>query len=86
MLTLPAILLLVPFVAMQFSTEVNWTDGDFAIGAFLLFSTALLIEALLRIFLKTSHRLIAAGIVLFALVLIWAELAVGLFGTTFAGN
>jgi hypothetical protein len=71
---------------MQFSPEVNWTGLDFLAGGVVLFFTALFIEALLRIFPSTTHRIIAVGVVLFALALLWAELAVGLFGSPFAGS
>jgi hypothetical protein len=35
---------------------------------------------------KTSHRIILCGLLLLALLLVWAELAVGIFGTPFAGS
>ena len=40
--------LLVPLIAMQFSTEVEWNTRDFIIAAILLSSFALLIEFLIR--------------------------------------
>jgi Kef-type K+ transport system membrane component KefB len=81
-----ALLLLVPFVAMQFTDEVNWTASDFIIGGFLLLGTGILCEVVLRRFRQTRHRLIICGGILFAFFLIWAELAVGVFGTPFAGS
>ena len=48
MLITIASILLAPLIAMQFSTEVQWTAGDFIIAAILLSSFALLIEFLIR--------------------------------------
>lgn len=81
-----ALLLLVPFIAMQFTDEVNWDETDFIVAGFLLLGTGMLCEIVLRSFRKTRHRLVICGGILFALFLIWAELAVGVFGTPFAGS
>lgn len=86
MLTAVAVLLMVPLVAMQFSSEVNWTTSDFLVAAVLLLGTGFLSEVVLTRVKSLSTRLILCGLVLFALFLIWAELAVGIFGTPFAGS
>jgi len=39
--TLTAALLMVPLVAMQFTTEVNWGIGDFAVAGALIFSAGM---------------------------------------------
>src|SRR6476660_446646 len=79
-----AVLLMVPLVAMQFSNEVNWRLTDFVIMGVLLLSTGLTCKLVMRKVNKTSTRLILCGIVFILLFLIWAELAVGVFGTPFA--
>lgn len=79
-------LLMVPLIAMQFTNEVNWTLSDFVVMGVLLSGTGLVIELVLRRFKKTEHRILICGIVLFGLFLVWAELAVGIFGTPFAGS
>ena len=81
-----AILLLIPLIAMQFTSEVNWTLSDFLIGGILLFGTGLVIEFVLRSVKKVSHRILFCAGILFVLFLVWAELAVGIFGTPFAGS
>jgi len=85
-ITAAAILLLIPFIAMQFTEEVNWTLTDFVIGGALLFGTGLVIELVLRNSqkIKYPNTLLVAVIILF--LLIWAELAVGIFGTPFSGQ
>jgi len=52
-----AIILLVPLIAMQFTTEVNWTLLDFVVAAVLLFSTGLMCELALRKIKKPSIEL-----------------------------
>lgn len=81
-----AFLLLIPFLAMQFTNEVMWTLSDFIVAAVLLFGTGLLCELVLRKATKLRHKVILCTVLLFGLVLIWIELAVGLFGTPFAGS
>ena len=80
------VLLLIPFVAMQFTNEVNWNIADFIIMGILLLLTGLLCELVLRRVKSLTNRIIICGIVLFTLFLVWAELAVGIFGTPFAGS
>ena len=80
------LLLLLPLAAMQFSEEVHWSAFDFIIAAVLLFGTGLLCELALRTVKKTQTRIIICAVILSLLMLVWAELAVGIFGTPFAGN
>ncbi|HEY1114294.1 MAG TPA: hypothetical protein VGE66_12065 [Chitinophagaceae bacterium] len=81
-----AFLLLIPFVAMQFNSGVNWSSFDFIVAGVLLLGTGLLCELVLRLVKKPSQRLLIVGFILLALFLVWAELAVGIFGTPFAGS
>ncbi|SDS66612.1 hypothetical protein [Gramella sp. MAR_2010_147] len=80
------LLLLIPLIGMQLSDEVVWTASDFIIMGVLLLVTGLGIDFVLRKFSSTKSRIIAGGIVLIIFFLIWAELAVGIFGTPFAGS
>lgn len=79
-------LLLVPLIAMQFSVGVNWDLADFIVAGVLLYGTGLLCELVLRKVKRTKYRLIVCMAILMALFLVWAELAVGIFGTPFAGS
>ncbi len=81
-----AAILLIPFIAMQFSEAVNWSTFDFIIMGILLLGTGLLIELTLRKISDPKNRLIVCGIVLGVFFLIWAELAIGVFGTPFTGS
>lgn len=76
-----AFVLLLPLVAMQLSDEVNWTPFDFVIAGILLFSTGLAYELVARRSSRAAYR-IAVGVALAtALLLVWANLAVGLIGS-----
>jgi len=81
-----ALLLLIPFTAMQFTGEVKWTLFDFIVAAVLLAGTGLLCELVLRKVKKMGHRIALCAMLLTALLLVWLELAVGIFGTPFAGQ
>lgn len=80
------VLLFIPLIGMQFTHEVNWTLSDFVVAGILLFGTGLLCELVLRKVKTTKYRIAVVAVILIVLALIWAELAVGLFGTPFAGS
>lgn len=84
--SIAAIILAAPFVAMQFTYQVKWNLSDFIIAGISLFFTAFLIDIILLKVSTDSRKFIYISIVLAVLFLIWAELAVGIFGTPFAGN
>lgn len=79
-------LLLVPLIAMQFTDEVDWSPSDFVIMGILLIGTGLLCELVMRKVESIKYRIAMCGAILFGFFLIWAELAVGIFGTPFAGS
>ena len=81
-----AILLLIPLIAMQFTDAVNWTLSDFIVAATLLLGTGLMCELVLRNINKLKYQIAICGALLFALIMIWVELAVGILGTPFSGN
>lgn len=80
------VLLLIPFTAMQFSEEVNWTVFDFVVAGILLTGTGMACEFVFQKFPKTTHRIAICGSILLLLCLVWVELAVGIFGTPFGGS
>lgn len=80
------VLLLVPLVAMRLSDNVHWTAFDFVAAAVVLLAAGLACELTLAYVRSTKRRVIALATILALLALVWVELAVGLFGTPFAGN
>lgn len=81
-----ALLLLIPLVAMLFTDEVNWDMLDFVVMGILLLGTGLLSELVMRKVRNMDYRIGILAVILVALFLIWAELAVGVFGSPFAGS
>jgi hypothetical protein len=80
------LLLLIPFVAMQYTSQVNWSLFDFIIMGGLLLSTGLVLEFFLSKVKKKKYQVLVSLAVLLLFLITWAELAVGIFGTPFAGN
>lgn len=79
-------ILSIPFIGMQLSTEVRWSSADFAIAAIGLFGTGITYE-IIRARLKTPRQRFIMGIGIVGIMCIWwIELAVGIFGTPFAGS
>lgn len=71
------LILLIPLLAMQFTSEVNRNIEDFLVMAFLLFGTGSLFVLVSR---KWPCHRVVMGIMFAAVFLyIWAELAVGIF-------
>ena len=79
-------LLLIPLVAMQFTSQVNWSGFDFLLMGILLLGVGGFFELVLRKVPKRDNRIALIAIVVIAFLIIWAELAVGIFGTPLAGN
>ncbi len=76
-----AILLLIPLIA-----RAPWSGLDFIVAAVLLLGTGLTIDIVLRMVKRFEYRVALCAVILTALALIWIELAVGIFGTPFAGS
>lgn len=73
-------------MVMQFTDEVKWTFLDFIVAGILLLATGLTLDIILKKVKSLKNRIIIVAAVLGLLVLIWAELAVGIFNTPLAGN
>ena len=80
------ILLIIPLLIMQISDEVSWKVGDFLIMGVLLTGTGLLCEYILQKVPKVKHRVLLCVVVIGGFLLVWAELAVGILDTPFAGS
>lgn len=78
-------ILALPFISMQLSNEVNWGVLDFVIAGIGIFTTGMLY----RLIVEKAHPQYRTVLILAlgaTFVLIWVELAVGIFGTPFAGS
>lgn len=80
------ILLSLPILGMQFSNQVNWSGFDFLIAGLILSTIGVTLDIVLTKAKNRKEKALLLTIVLIIGFLIWAELAVGVFGTPFAGN
>lgn len=85
-LSIVGLTLLIPLIAMQFTDEVNWNLMDFIIAGLLLSCTGFMIDFVLRKMNKFKYKVAIIISIISILLLIWAELAVGIFGTPFSGS
>jgi hypothetical protein len=75
------IVLLIPFVGMLVSEEVNWSYTDFIVAGVLLFGTGLAYKVISTNANHITYRIGAALAMGTGLFLIWANLAVGITGS-----
>ena len=80
------LLLTIPLVAMQFTDEVDWSPSDFMIMGLLLSVTGFTGILISKKVNSYSHRVFFLLISIIIFLMIWAELAVGIFGSQFAGS
>ena len=76
-----ACLLLVPAVAMQFTTEVNWTPGDFIAMGVILAIACGIYELSAWLSGNTVYRAAFGIAVLAGFLTVWVNLAVGMIGS-----
>jgi hypothetical protein len=79
-------LLLVPMLAQLFSNAVQWSLFDFIVMGVLLLGLATGITLVYKMRTNKNIRRILLLVVLILFFILWAELAVGLFGSPLAGN
>jgi hypothetical protein len=79
--SMAGLLLLVPLVAMRFTSEVNWEVDDFAFAGIMIVGTGLLFEAAVRMSSNRAYRFGAALALVISFLLIWVNLAVGIIGS-----
>ncbi len=74
-----ATLLLLPLIAMQFTREVAWDTADFAFAGVLLIGAGLVVELTAWRTKALAWRWAIGGALVLAVLLIWADAAVGVF-------
>jgi hypothetical protein len=79
-------LLLLPVLGLWISEEVNWGLVDFIIAGVLLLGFGFLVDLACEKIQGRRARLITVLCVIVFFILVWGELAVGLFGTPWAGD
>lgn len=82
----PIFLLLIPLLGNVFSDEVNWSLFDFLVMGTILLTIGILINLIIDKLKKRSFKVLLIIVTLLVFALIYLELAVGIFGTPFAGS
>lgn len=75
------LILSIPLIAMQFTTEVDWGFADFIVMGLLIFGTGSSYVLLTRFTTNLIYRAAIALALGTTLFMIWANLAVGLIGS-----
>jgi hypothetical protein len=71
---------------MQLNSSVHWSLGDFILMGLLLMGLGISIKLILNRIKNKKKSLVYIWILIILFLLIWAELAVGIFNTSFAGS
>ena len=82
----PIFLLLIPLLGNVFSDEVNWSLFDFLVMGTILLTMGILINLIIDKLKKRSFKVLLIIVTILVFALIYLELAVGIFGTPFAGS
>ena len=82
----PLLLLLLPLIGMFVSNQFNWSFFDFFIMGILILSLSFGIKQVFKKTKNIKYRILIIGTIVIVFLLAWAELAVGIFDTPFAGN
>ena len=76
-----ACMLLLPFIAMRFTSEVNWSAADFLIMGMMLAVVCGIVELVVRLSGSWAYRLGTFAAIGSAFLVAWANLAVGIVGS-----
>ena len=82
----PLLLLIIPLIGISFTDEFDWSLSDFIVAGLVLLVFSLTANFLVLRISNRNRRVFFMTILLILFLLVWAELAVGIFGTPFAGS
>ena len=80
------VLLLLPFVSSLFNDQIDWDVLDYSVMGSMIFTAISLFFYTNRKFKKTKSSYWIEIFILVIFLLLWAELAVGIFNTPLAGS
>lgn len=79
-------ILMIPFIASQFNPDVNWDIQDYVIAGAILLGVGFFINVAFNRLKTVKHRTIIIIILFALLLLLWAEMGVGIFGSPISGS
>jgi len=78
--------ILIPIFGSILTNEVHWTFYDYALALILLNGMGFSFYLISRYVTMSIHKYLLFSVILFLFFLIWAELAIGIFDSIFAGS
>ena len=82
----PLSLLIIPLLGVILTNSVEWSMFDFLLMGSLLLVLGIGIELTSLNFKQLNTRIAIISFIILLFLLIWIELAVGIFNSPFAGN
>ena len=82
----PLSLLIIPLLGVILTNSVEWSIFDFLLMGSLLLVLGIGIELTSLNFKQLNTRIAIISFIILLFLLIWIELAVGIFNSPFAGN
>jgi len=81
------VLLCIPLIEMMDgNSQVNWSIFDFIIAFIILAAAGFSIEWIFRKIQNKRNKIALGFVILLLFILLWGELAVGIFGSPIAGD
>jgi hypothetical protein len=82
----PLTLLIIPLIGIILTNMVDWSVFDFLLMGSLLLALGIVIELTIINFKQFNTRIAIISFILLIFLMMWIELAVGIFNSLFAGN
>jgi hypothetical protein len=86
LLGITLLLMLIPLMANWLNNEFHWKFGDFILMGAMIYGLGLISLILMNVIKNKILRWIVTGLFFLLFLLIWVELAVGIFDTPFGGS
>ena len=75
-----------PLIGMQLSSEINWELFYFIVAVIIITVLILVVELIFRKVQSSKKRFWLVFLIWVLFIMIWVELAVGIFESPFAGT
>ena len=81
--SITALLLIIPFIGMQFTDEISWSWLDFEVAATLFLLSGFALDCIFKNSKCKKQKILLSLGALFILLIVWIGLAVGIFKILF---
>ena len=80
------ILLIIPFLTMQFTNQVQWGFFDFIVMGILLIFSGYWTKKVVETINSKPKKLIFISLIIITFFLLWFDMAVGIFNSPISGS